>query len=210
MKKSILMLIPVIVFGCGDEENSADNISQDVFVRELSKTLCSYEYLCCEKSERSPGYSTEAECIVGMNKSWSVVKLYDNEIWNGTNGYSVISEFKGMLKSCERWNKMRFVFQKYPLTNPKKSAGDKCIGNWDCTTKYCLNSVCANRAKAGESCPSPNDTEGCIDNMVCMSDKKCRTLLGDGAQCAQNYECDSFACASNKCIRTSTYECDGK
>ena len=210
MRITKLILLSFLFISCGDEDGNSNSMSASQFSEELSKLICAQIFLCCDSSERSTFYKTEADCVVDMKKAWDTLAVIDDSSWNGQNAYKVVDETRGLVDSCKRENTFKFILQKYPLTNPTKNAGDKCTTDWECTTKYCLNSVCANVAGAGESCQITKSTDGCADNMVCMSDKKCRPLQTDGAQCAQSYECDSYACSGNKCIRTNTYECDGK
>jgi hypothetical protein len=97
------------------------------------------------------------------------------------------------------------------ICEPKKSGGEICTKNYECSSINCLNNKCEMGAVHGgtgavpSSCSTAGD-KSCPDSQYCDSALICEPKKSDGEFCTKNYECSSINCLNNKCDM-STNKC---
>jgi hypothetical protein len=79
--------------------------------------------------------------------------------------------------------------------NPKKSSGEDCENNKECTSNACVGGKCAEKKAGGEDCEKDDEcTSGSCADSKCTEPKK-----SAGQECDSDDACDNGSCEDGKC-----------
>ncbi len=82
---------------------------------------------------------------------------------------------------------------------PKKSSGDDCSKDAECSNGLCIGGKCIEKKGSGEDCEADKE----CSSGAC-SDGKCASTKGAGESCEKDDECTSGHCDDDKCSAPST------
>lgn len=205
----LILTLPVVVLGppaCTPEDPT---VSKAAFPAAMAEAVCRWVTACCDQAEQQsqPGSGSEAACQSQVSSQYAnLFQGADAELWNGTEAQSLVDQINRAAEECPKAFDPAYEVAKRTLVEPTKQPGDKCTDTWDCSTKFCLNGVCANPLAKDEAC---DQGEPCVAGLRCLSGV-CSELQPDGAQCTTGAECISGACGGGQCVVSPTYTCDGK
>ncbi len=83
----------------------------------------------------------------------------------------------------------------FPGCNSKKSSGEDCDKDAQCTSNACVGGKCAEKKGGGDDCEKDDECQsGSCSDSKCTSAKK-----SSGEECDKDDECDSDSCKEGKC-----------
>jgi hypothetical protein len=83
----------------------------------------------------------------------------------------------------------------FPGCNSKKSSGEDCDKDSQCTSNACVGGKCAEKKGGGDDCEKDDEcASGSCSDSKCTSAKK-----SSGEDCEKDDECDSDSCKEGKC-----------
>jgi len=83
----------------------------------------------------------------------------------------------------------------FPGCNSKKSSGEDCDKDSQCTSDACVGGKCAEKKGSGDDCTKDDECQsGSCSDSKCTASKK-----AGGEECESNDECESDSCKEGKC-----------
>lgn len=83
----------------------------------------------------------------------------------------------------------------FPGCNSKKSAGEDCDKDRQCSSNSCVGGKCAEKKAGGDDCEKDDEcTSGSCSDSKCAEAKK-----SSGQECESDDDCDSGSCKDSKC-----------
>jgi hypothetical protein len=186
-------------------------LSKDQFSQAAAQAACTWIFACCDTAEQKnfAGNATDkSSCVVNLSTTYAALyKDADIQAWDPKAAQAQVDTVSAAAKSCPKTYDPMAVLSKN-IVLPNANPGDSCTNSWQCTTRFCKGTVCANPIKSGGSCSAG---EPCETNLRCVtSTNTCQALKVDNSTCVAGNECISGACGGGQCINSPTYTCDGK
>ncbi len=206
MRPIALSALIALAAGCVAED---PGITKEGFAQAAAQAVCTWAFTCCDAMEQKAvaGNATDqSSCQVNLATTYAALyQTADPKAWDPKAARAQVDAVLGAAKSCPKaYDPMTVLSTGIVL--PNAGPGDTCSNTWQCTTKFCKGTVCANPIKAGGTCSA---NEPCELGLRCVVDT-CKPLQPDGAACVDGTECISGACGGGKCVNSPTYTCDGK
>jgi len=189
--------------GCTTED---PGITKEGFASAAAQATCNWVFACCDSAERTNYGSDQSSCIASMSTTYTALyKDADPQAWDPKMARAQVDSVQGAAQSCPKSYDPTEILST-GIVVPNAGPGDTCTNAWQCTTRFCKGTVCANPIKEGGLCSAG---EPCAAGLRCVVDT-CKPLQPDGAACVDGTECISGACGGGKCVNSPTYTCDGK
>lgn len=197
----------LVSMGCTPEDPQT---TKEEFPTKMAEAACRWITGCCDSAEQTsiPGGGLDmAACSSQLTTQYRTMFSGASEaLWDGVAAQGLVDTVLEAATTCPRAFDPDNEMAARELVTPTKQPGDPCENTWDCSTKFCKNTVCANPLPSGSSCAAG---EPCASGLRCIGGS-CKELQPDGSQCTDGFECYSGSCAAGKCLVTQTYTCDGK
>jgi hypothetical protein len=208
MKPIALSVLVALAAGCTTED---PGITKEGFAQAAAQAVCTWAFACCDAAEQKSvagAASDQSSCTVNLTATYAALYVdADVKDWDPKAARAQVDTVLAAAKNCPKaFDAMAILSM--GIVVPSKGPGDSCTNTWQCTTRFCKNTVCANPIKAGGSCSAG---EPCEPGVRCVGDPGvCKALQPDGAACVNGNECISGACGGGQCVNSPTYTCDGK
>lgn len=192
---------------CFEEEPKS--YDKNKFAGQLAEVACMWAFACCDSAEQASWLGSsmnQTSCVSTLRARYDSLFASANEDqWQGQDAASCIDSLQDLSASCPRAFDIDTEMDKCTLVKWTMEPGDLCQSNWDCSTKFCKNGVCAKPLAKGSQCAAG---DRCDTDLKCVNGT-CVGLQPDGAVCTDGSECYSGACAGGKCVSLANYTCDG-
>jgi hypothetical protein len=189
-------------------------LTKDFFPQAAAKAACAWIFACCDTSEQKlfAGNATD-EVSCTSNLTTTYLNLYataDPNAWDPKAARAVVDTIQAASagKACPKAFDPGATLAAAQIVTATKIPGKSCTNQWECTTHFCKNGVCALLGDLNEPCAS-NDQCDQQKKLRCIQGT-CQGLQPDGAKCATGNECISGACGGGQCVNSANYTCDGK
>jgi len=208
MSRTAVLLLGVLTLSaCFEEEPKS--YDKNEFAGQLAEVACTWAFACCDSAEQATWLGSsmnQASCVSTLSASY--VSLFGSaspDQWQGQDAAACIESLQELSASCPRAFDIDAEMDKCTLVKWTMEPGDLCQSNWDCSTKFCKNGVCAKPLASGSQCAAG---DRCGTDLKCVNGT-CVGLQPDGAACTDGSECYTGACAGGKCVSLANYTCDG-
>jgi len=219
LRLRVVLLLPVLVLGCGKVAGKAGGIRAEDAPREIARAVCPKAYVCCTAMELMGNEmagtdepSCELKTAEAFHNQLQPVLASQSRFRSDYDGVKLEACLAHVrAATCEELGTTNH-FSGIPgcdaFVEARLGHGEACTQDWECIEGWCEGSVmgadgaCRPLAKEGEAC----DPAKCEKDIRCDSaTKMCARPRAEGEVCLRGDQC-----ASNNCPAAATAGADRK